>query len=185
MDDSCGKDSSEVAGGSSPNTTPQSSSGGTPALQTHPSCCLPRMPLLSRRHREVRATPVIGPLTSGSRTSLRKGDKNSRGCTADQSAGHVCTHTQRRHKSCTHPALMGAAEVSSTKAASWHKRGTRGGMSSCYSTPSQADTAGSGMRAARSCHRWGLVVQLRDLAYCDAPFGTGLATHLPTQRSCA
>lgn len=46
----------------------------------------PRMPPLSRRHREVSATPVIGPLTSGSLTSLRKGDRNSRGCTTDQSA---------------------------------------------------------------------------------------------------
>lgn len=46
----------------------------------------PSTPLLSRRQRAVSATPVIGPLTSGSRTNFRKGARNSSGCTADQSA---------------------------------------------------------------------------------------------------
>jgi hypothetical protein len=40
---------------------------------------LPIMPMLRSRHKAVRATPVIGPLTSGSRTSLRKGVRYSRG----------------------------------------------------------------------------------------------------------
>lgn len=57
-----------------------------PPLNSTPNSSLPRMPLLSKRHREVSATPVIGPLTSGSRTSFRKGDRNSSGCTTDQSA---------------------------------------------------------------------------------------------------
>jgi len=44
-------------------------------------------PLDSSRHSAVSATPVIGPLTSGSLTSLRKGERYWSGWTADQSVG--------------------------------------------------------------------------------------------------
>jgi hypothetical protein len=47
----------------------------------------PMTPLLSRRQMAVRATPVMGPLTSGSRMSFRKGSRYSRGGTRLQSEG--------------------------------------------------------------------------------------------------
>ena len=44
------------------------------------------MKVLSMRHREVSATPVMGPLVSGERMTSRKGCRYSRGSTRDQSA---------------------------------------------------------------------------------------------------
>lgn len=43
----------------------------------------------SSRHSAVNAMPVMGPLTSGSRTSFKKGERYSRGCTTDQSGRQV------------------------------------------------------------------------------------------------
>lgn len=46
----------------------------------------PMMLLMMRRYSDVSATPVMGPLTSGSLIRLRKGDRYSSGAIPDQSA---------------------------------------------------------------------------------------------------
>jgi len=61
-------------------------------------CSSPTAPALSSLHRAASATPVIGPLTSGSRTSFRKGVRNSSGCTADQSAMSTSSSNQQMHQ---------------------------------------------------------------------------------------